>query len=310
MKFLIGGGTGLIGRSLVSSLRSTGHNVQVISRKPKEKNDLSWDSIKKNGLPSDVDVIVNLSGRNIGEVNLLFFIKENYYSYIEEVFTSRIDTTKLLVDLSKSAPIKAFINASAVGFYPPDLQTTYDESTPPRDCNFITNLVNQWEDAAQIPSRPDIRQIQLRTGVVLSKDSHFIRTVRHVFPLGFCNPIGTGRQWMSWIHLDDLVRIIEYVSDPERVFPSGPVNCTSPKPVQQVTFAKAMAESLSAPMNIFSDAPIPSFLFTLLLGRDRATLVLDGQRVIPRKLLNAGFEFKYPDIADALENIFGRRPRS
>ncbi|XP_018654977.1 sugar nucleotide epimerase related [Schistosoma mansoni] len=195
-------------------------------------------------------------------------------------------------------------------FYPPDLQTTYDESAPPRDCNFITNLVNQWEDAAQIPSRPDIRQIQLRTGVVLSKDSHFIRTVRHVFPLGFCNPIGTGRQWMSWIHLDDMVRIIEYVSDLERVFPSGPVNCTSPKPVQQVTFAKAMAESLGAPMNIFSDAPIPSFLFTLLLGRDRATLVLDGQRVIPRKLLNAGFEFKYPDIADALENIFGRRPRS
>ncbi|CAH8637246.1 unnamed protein product [Schistosoma intercalatum] len=310
MNFLIGGGTGLIGRSLVSSLRSTGHHVQVITRRPKERNDLSWDSIKKNGLPKDVDVIVNLSGRNVGEVNPLFLIKQNYDKYIDEVFSSRLDTTKLLVDLSKSAPIKAFINASAIGFYPPDPQITYDESAPFRDYGFITNLVKRWEDAAQIPSRPDIRQIQLRIGVVLSQDSSFIRTFHRIYLLGFCNPIGTGRQWISWIHLDDMVRIIEYVADPKRVFSSGPVNCTSPKSVQQVTFAKAMSESLGAPSNILSNVPVPSFLFTYLLGRDRASLAVDGQRVIPKKLLNAGFEFTYPDLADALENIFGRRPRS
>ncbi|CAH8658026.1 unnamed protein product [Schistosoma margrebowiei] len=288
MNFLVGGGTGLIGRSLVSSLRSTGHNVQVITRRPKERNDLSWDSIKKNGLPKDVDVIVNLSGRNVGEVNPLFLIKQNYDKYIDE----------------------AFINASEIGFYPPDPQITYDESAPFRDCGFITNLVKRWEDAAQIPSRPDIRQIQLRIGVVLSQDSSFIRTFHRIYLLGFCNPIGTGRQWISWIHLDDMVRIIEYVADPKRVFSSGPVNCTSPKSVQQVTFAKAMSESLGAPSNILSNVPVPSFLFTYLLGRDRASLAVDGQHVIPKKLLNAGFEFTYPDLADALENIFGRRPRS
>ncbi|VDP64726.1 unnamed protein product [Schistosoma curassoni] len=257
--------------------------------------------------------------------------RRNYDKYIDEVFSSRLDTTKLLVDLSKSAPIKAFINASAivyvrtifhcgtfvlisvvflVGFYPPDPQITYDESAPFRDCGFITNLVKRWEDAAQIPSRPDIRQIQLRIGVVLSQDSSFIRTFHRIYLLGFCNPIGTGRQWISWIHLDDMVRIIEYVADPKRVFSSGPVNCTSPKSVQQVTFAKAMSESLGAPSNILSNVPVPSFLFSYLLGRDRASLAVDGQRVIPKKLLNAGFEFTYPDLADALENIFGRRPRS
>ncbi|CAH8575765.1 unnamed protein product [Schistosoma turkestanicum] len=309
MNFLVGGGSGFIGRSLVSSLRSTGHKVRVISRKPKDVNDLSWESIRKNGLPKDVDVIVNLSGRNIGEINPSFFIKQNYQKYIDEVFSSRLDTTRLLVDLSKSAPIKAFINASAIGFYPPDPKATYDESTPFRDHDWITSLVKQWEDAAQIPSRPDIRQIQLRTGIVLSKDSNLIRSFRLIYLLGFCNPIGTGHQWVSWIHLHDMVRIIEYVADPKQVFSSGPVNCTAPEPVSQVTLAKAMSQSLGAPSNFLSNISTPPFIFTCLLGRDRATLVLDGQHVIPKKLLNSGFEFTYPTLADAFENIFGRRPR-
>lgn len=157
---------------------------------------------------------------------------------------------------------------------------------------------------------PKFSFLSFALGVVLSQDSSFIRTFHRIYLLGFCNPIGTGRQWISWIHLDDMVRIIEYVADPKRVFSSGPVNCTSPKSVQQVTFAKAMSESLGAPSNILSNVPVPSFLFTYLLGRDRASLAVDGQRVIPKKLLNAGFEFTYPDLADALENIFGRRPRS
>ncbi|KAH8868838.1 Epimerase family protein [Schistosoma japonicum] len=308
MNFLIGGGSGFIGRSLASSLRLAGHKVQVISRKPKDINDVSWNSIKQSGLPKNVDVVVNLSGRSIGEVNASFLIKQNYDRYIQEVFSSRLDTTKLLVDLSKGTPLKAFINASAIGFYAPDLEVTYDESAPFKNCGLITSLVKQCEDAAQIPSRPDIRQIQLRIGIVLAKDSNFIRSLYLSHRMGFCNPIGTGRQWISWIHIHDLIRIIEYITDPESVFSSGPVNCTAPEPVRQVTLAKALSESLGASFNPLSKIPIPPFIFNYLLGKDRATLVVDGQRVVPTKLLNSGFKFTYPNLADAFENIFGHRP--
>nr|CAH8874076.1 unnamed protein product [Trichobilharzia regenti] len=321
MNFLIGGGTGLIGRSLTSSLRAAGHKVQIITRNPKDANDLSWvsffykynmhfsqNSIKQFGLPENIHVVVNLSGRNIGEINPSLLIKQNYDKFIEELFSSRLDTTRILVEASKSAPLKAFINASAIGFYAPDLEATYDESAAYKDCGLITSLVKQWEEAAQIHSRPDIRQIQLRTGVVLSKDSHFIRSIYLSHRLGFCNAIGSGRQWISWIHLGDLTRIIEYVADSKVSFSSGPVNCTAPEPTQQAILAKAVSESLGAPFNPLGRIPTPPSVFRLLLGPDRVTLVQDGQRVIPTKLINSGFKFNYPTLADALENIFGRRP--
>ncbi|KAH8868839.1 Epimerase family protein SDR39U1 like, chloroplastic [Schistosoma japonicum] len=221
--------------------------------------DVVHNSIKQSGLPKNVDVVVNLSGRSIGEVNASFLIKQNYDRYIQEVFSSRLDTTKLLVDLSKGTPLKAFINASAIG-------------------------------------------------IVLAKDSNFIRSLYLSHRMGFCNPIGTGRQWISWIHIHDLIRIIEYITDPESVFSSGPVNCTAPEPVRQVTLAKALSESLGASFNPLSKIPIPPFIFNYLLGKDRATLVVDGQRVVPTKLLNSGFKFTYPNLADAFENIFGHRP--
>ncbi|CAH8658095.1 unnamed protein product [Heterobilharzia americana] len=238
MNFLIGGGTGLIGRALASSLRAAGHKVQIISRTPKDVSDLSWNSIKQDGLPKNVDVVVNLSGRNIGEISLSLLSKQNYDKFIEDVFSSRLDTTRLLAEAAKSVPLKAFINASAIGFYAPDLEATYDESAPYKDCSLITSLVKQWEDAAQLPTRPDIRQIQLRTGVVLAKDSNFIRSIYLSHRMGFCNAIGSGRQWMSWIHLGDLIRIIEYVADPKVSFSNGPVNCTAPSPVARPFWPK------------------------------------------------------------------------
>lgn len=309
MNVLVGGGTGFIGGKLVSALRSAGHKVKVVTRKPKNDNEISWVFVKDSGVPNDTNVIVNFSGRSIGEINPCFAVRSYYDRYKKEVFSSRIDTTKLLVEASKTVPIHTFINASGAGFYAPDLEVDYTESSPYRHYGLISKLVKEWEDAAQMPSRPHVRQVQLRTGVVLAKDSHFIQSLYMTHRIGLGGPMGSGRQWISWIHVDDLIRVIKFLLQPNTNIKNGPINATSPHPVRQVDMSRALSEALNAPHIPFGPITTPEFVFKLLLGRDRATLVLDGQKVFPQKLLELGFVFRYPRLEDALEAIFDRRPK-
>ncbi|TGZ66822.1 hypothetical protein CRM22_005114 [Opisthorchis felineus] len=310
LNFLIAGGTGLIGKAISAHLLSAGHTVKVVTRTPKSNNHVSWDSIKSSGLPPSTQVVINTTGRSIGEVNPLFCLPGPYKQYIEEVFSSRIDTTKILVKAAQSISLKAFINASAVGFYKPSLTETFTEAAAYEDHDMITRLVKEWELAAQMPERKDIKQYQLRLGVVLAENSNFVKSLYPSHRVGLGGPVASGRQWISWIHLDDVVRIVQYLLDPESSVPVGPVNATAPFACRQEAVSKAFSEAVNAPSLPFGPIRTPAFVAKLILGSDRSTLLLEGQRVVPKKLLDAGFNFKYPRLEDALEAIFQRRPTS
>lgn len=211
---------------------------------------------------------------------------------------------------AQSVHLKAFINASAVGFYKPSLTETFTEAAAYEDHGMITRLVKEWELAAQMPERKDIKQYQLRLGVVLSENSNFVKSLYPSHRVGLGGPIASGRQWISWIHLDDVVRIVQYLLDPESSVPVGPVNATAPFACRQDAVSKAFSEAVNAPNLPFGPMHTPAFVAKLILGSDRSTLLLEGQRVVPQKLLDAGFNFKYPRLEDALEAIFQRRPTS
>ncbi|TGZ66821.1 hypothetical protein CRM22_005114 [Opisthorchis felineus] len=196
------------------------------------------------------------------------------------------------------------------GFYKPSLTETFTEAAAYEDHDMITRLVKEWELAAQMPERKDIKQYQLRLGVVLAENSNFVKSLYPSHRVGLGGPVASGRQWISWIHLDDVVRIVQYLLDPESSVPVGPVNATAPFACRQEAVSKAFSEAVNAPSLPFGPIRTPAFVAKLILGSDRSTLLLEGQRVVPKKLLDAGFNFKYPRLEDALEAIFQRRPTS
>ncbi|VDL24325.1 unnamed protein product [Hymenolepis diminuta] len=308
MNVVIGGGSGLIGKALKAKLLAKGINVRIISRDPKRSEDLSWKTVESSGLPEDTHAVVNLSGRSIGEINSKFlFSNSSYNEFLEEVHSSRIETTKTLVkSLSKST--KHFINASAIGFYKPDLSISYTEEDKYVESGFLSHLVHDWEAACSGPQLGGVRRVFVRVGIVLSKDGGALTNMYVSHRLGLAGPIGDGKQWFSWIHIDDLVNIFCFLlTDHSGQKLDGPVNGTAPNPVRQGVFSRALCQSLGAPF-FAGRIPTPAFVVKAMLGEDRAPLLLEGQRVIPAKVVAAGFRFHYPNLESALENLYGRKP--
>ncbi|CAH8615542.1 unnamed protein product, partial [Dicrocoelium dendriticum] len=194
------------------------------------------------------------------------------------------------------------------GFYPPSLNVSYTESQRFQDYGVIGRLVKEWEDAAKIPEHLNIQNYQLRFGVVLAKDSGFVKALYPSHRFGLGGPVGSGQQWISWVHLEDLIRVMNMLLTREHPIPSGPINLTAPYPCRQFALSKAFSEAIDAPKLPYGPLTTPAFVGRLMLGGDRATLLLEGQRVIPKKLLDSGFQFKYSRLEDALESLFKRRP--
>ncbi|BHF70776.1 hypothetical protein SprV_0301382900 [Sparganum proliferum] len=302
---VIGGGSGFVGRALISKLRAHNFNVRIVSRKPTEKKDLSWKTVTACGLPEDTQVVVNLSGRSIAEINPRFLIPSVYQDYLEEVRSSRIKTTKLLANNLPKATRK-FINASAIGFYKPDLSKTYTEDSPYQDYDFVTRLCRDWEAAAFVPNSQTVHSLRVRIGVVLARNSAFLNSLYTSHRMGLGGPIGSGQQWLSWIHLADLVDLFYFLITQPTVAGSDVFNGTAPNPVRQAAFSRALSQSLGAPLA--GRVRTPALAMRLLLGGTRATLALEGQRVLPARALSQGFRFRFPTLESALEDIYGRRP--
>ncbi|VDD75168.1 unnamed protein product [Mesocestoides corti] len=274
----IGGGTGLIGKALSAKLTSMNINIRIISRCPRGKGDLSWKTIETCGLPEDTHVLVNLAGRTIGEINpMLLFPK-----------------FVVIVELLR--------------FYKPDMDRCYTEDDPYVDYDFITRLVHEWESSCAGPKLSGVQCVLLRTGVVLSKNGGALSSMYWPHRLGLGGPVGNGRQWFSWIHIDDLVNLVCFlITDPSSESLTGPINATSPNPVRQYAFSRALSESVGAPP-LGGRLPTPPFVIRAMMGRERAPLLLEGQRVLPVKAQAAGFKFAFPTLEAALENIYGKRP--
>ncbi len=281
-KIAITGASGFVGQNITSMFKTQG--FEVISIKRTDLNDVQKLAEIVNGC----EVVINLAGANI--------IHRWSESYKKLLYSSRIDTTKSLVQAMSECVVKPklFFSTSAVGIYKND--AIYDESTQNLADNFLANLCKEWENEAFKASNFDIRTVIFRFGIVLGKDGGALSQMLTPFKLGLGGTIGDGTQSFSFIHIADLLKAYKFVIDNESL--SGIFNMTAPIPTTNHGLTKALGKSLHRP-TIF---PIPIFVFNLIFS-EGAKVLTDGQCVIPKNLLKNGFTFEFENIEDAIENI-------
>ena len=298
MKVAISGASGLIGTALRSSLTSDGHEVIALTRRASSSplETITWDLDQGRFDASaleGVDAVVHLAGEPVA--------KRWNQERKNAIRQSRVRGTKLLVEGLKSLknPPKLLVSSSAVGFYGDGGDTELDESAPPGE-GFLSDVCHEWEKSTMEALGLGIRAVCMRTGIVLSTQGGALGQMLLPFKLGLGGPLGNGKQWMPWIHIDDIVGAFRYVMANDDLV--GAVNGTSPNPATNADFTKALGRALHRPAVL----PVPTFGLKLLFG-EMAQILLEGQRALPKKLLFTGYEFKYPDLSGALEDVIGQR---
>lgn len=299
MDILITGGTGFIGKSLCARLQKSGHRLTVLSRKPDQVSRLCGagcrgiGSLKELDDSSHFDAIINLSGESIAGRRW----SERRKAVLRE---SRIKVTRGILEWIERSQSKAkvLISGSAIGYYGDQGDCELLESSPPSD-DFGHRLCAEWEAAAQKAEELGLRVCLIRIGLVIGAGGGFLQPMLIPFKFGFGGPIADGRQWMSWIQREDLIGIIQRLLDDATI--RGPVNATAPNPVINRDFTQTLARILRRPALL----PLPRFVLALLLG-EMSTLLTGGQRVLPGRLLDAGFEFRYPELEGALREALDR----
>lgn len=280
MNVTILGASGFIGRHLSAALRARGDVVTAASLR-----DLDTAVAACAG----ADAVVNLAGASVAG-------KRWTPAYKSEMRRSRVDATTALIERLSNVAVKPsiYVSASAVGYYGTSEGTFNENSSPGND--FLAHLCLDWEAAAKRAAGLGARVALVRTGVVLGRDGGALATMLPIFNLGAGGVIGSGRQWMSWIHIDDIVGI--YLMALDRG--TGAYNGTAPMPATNAEFTKALSHAIKRP----AFAPVPPFALRLLYG-EGATVVLDGQRVIPQRTQAEGYTFAFGTLESALANLFG-----
>jgi uncharacterized protein (TIGR01777 family) len=292
MDVVVTGSSGLIGTALKGVLQKAGHRMVPMVRSQASGDAIRWDpdqgEIDAGGLEG-VGAVVHLAGEGIGNKRW----NEEQKAKIRE---SRVRGTSLLAEtLAKLArPPKVLVSGSAVGFYGDRGDEVLTESSRPGG-GFLAELCVAWEAAAAPAREAGIRVTHLRTGIVLSSRGGALPKMLTPFKVGVGGKLGSGKQWMSWISLDDEVGAIVHLLGDDA--PAGPVNLTAPNPVPNADFTKALGKALGRPTLL----PAPKFGLKALLGPEMAEeLLLFSQRALPTRLLDSGYTFKHPDLADAL----------
>ncbi|WP_085715956.1 TIGR01777 family oxidoreductase [Pseudomonas sp. B28(2017)] len=299
MHILLTGGTGLIGRQLCRHWSGQGHRLTVWSRKPEKVAKICGAQVRGVARLEDVgqepvDAIVNLAGAPIADRLWTHRRKALLWS-------SRITLTETLLAWLESREQKprVLISGSAASWYGDGGERELTEDSTPVSEDFASQLCIAWEETAQRAEALGIRVILIRTGLVLSAEGGFLSRLFLPFKLGLGGPIGNGRQWMSWIHIDDQIALIDFLL--HRNEASGPYNACAPKPVRNREFAKALGSMLHRPALM----PMPAFALKVGLG-ELSLLLLGGQRATPVRLLKAGFTFQFTDLRAALDDLSGR----
>lgn len=293
MDILITGGTGFIGSVLKDRLLEQGHSLVILSRqaKPGIRNCRYIERLDELADDAAVDAIINLAGASLAG-------RRWTTSYKEEIVASRLDTTRALAGLCGrlQRPPKVLLSASAIGYYGPRDSNKIDEKEPPGTC-FSSDLCEKWESEASAAQGLGVRVCYLRFGVVLDRDGGAMTEMARPFRFGVANWIGSGEQWLSWIHRSDAVAAIEWLlQHPEA---SGAFNVTAPEPVTSKGFCAAMKRKTRT----FLTLPMPATAMRLLVGEMADELLITGQGVVPARLQEAGFTFRYATIDAALDDI-------
>jgi uncharacterized protein (TIGR01777 family) len=294
VQVLVSGSTGLIGRALVPALEAAGHRVTRLVRPPLKPSEdsLLWDPPAR-GPESDAlqefDAVVHLAGENLGRR-----WTENQKTRIR---ASRVTGMALLAQAlaAASIPPRALIAASAVGYYGDRGAELLSEESPP-GAGFLAEVCRDWEAAAEPAAASGLRVVNLRFGLALARQGGALARMLPPFRIGLGGPIAGGRQYLSWIALDDLVRSILFALTQNSL--RGPVNVTAPNPVTNAEFARTLAKVLRRPA-LF---PLPALAVRLMFGEMGQELLLSSQRVEPARLVAAGFRFDFPDLEPALRH--------
>jgi uncharacterized protein (TIGR01777 family) len=297
MRVLITGASGLIGRALQKSFADKGYEMLLASRKePTDDQHIQWSVENGFGEPEElggIDAFVHLAGESVSGLRWTDEKKK-------AIRDSRVIGTRNVVDAIshlKNKP-KVLVAASAIGFYGERGDEEVTESSAAGD-DFLAEVSKAWESESRRAEDAGIRTVLLRTGIVLSKDGGALGTMLTPFKLGVGGVIGSGKQWMSWISIDDHVAVINYAIENENI--RGAVNSVSPNPVTNQEFTKTMGEVLYRPTFL----PLPEFAVSMVFGEMGDALLLTSTKVIPKRLQESGFEFKYPDLKPALEHAVG-----
>ena len=295
MKLLITGGTGFIGSVVCSKLLDNKKNeITVLSRNPGKiktpvKSISSLDQLEKD---ATFDVIINLAGEPIADNRWTEKQKQ-------KIIDSRIDTTENIIEFIKYSKYKPklLISGSAIGYYGINKTNTDIDENGTGDDSFSSQLCKQWEAVALKANSFGVRTCLLRTGIVLGKNGGALKKMLPPFKMGLGGKMGSGQQWMPWIHLDDLVGIILYCIEHDDI--DGPINGTSPNPSTNQEFTRTLGKVLNRPTFM----SIPDIIIKLLMGQMGIELLLSGKKIRPIKISEKGYQFQYPILDNALQNI-------
>jgi len=298
MHILLTGGSGLIGRALCRHWLAAGHRLTVWSRTPERIPALCGSAVRGiaelRELDRDVpDAVVNLAGAPIADRPWTRKRKALLWA-------SRIQLTEQLLAWLEALPQRpqVLLSGSAVGWYGDGGERELDEQHSPVSEDFASQLCGAWEETALRAEALGLRVVLLRTGLVLAADGGFLQRLLPPFRLGLGGPIGSGRQWMPWIHLQDEIALIDFLLHHPQA--RGPYNACAPQPVRNKAFAQALGRVLHRPAFL----PLPGLLLRVGLG-ELSVLLLGGQRAVPRRLLEAGFRFSFTDLDSALDDLLG-----
>jgi uncharacterized protein len=300
MRALISGASGMIGRAVGDALLARGDEVAGLSRDPARARSTNptlswhrWDSANERPPAAafeGVDAVVNLIGENINQ-RLTDDAKRR-------ISDSRVRATKNLVDGMLAAPATppTLVSQCAVGYYGDYGEAIIDESTPP-DTTWTAQMCAEWEHEALVAQQGEVRVAVLRTAPVLDPDGGLLKQLLPVFRLGAGGPLAGGHQYMPLIHRDDEVGLILWALGDQRV--TGPLNATSPNPVTNREFTKALGAALRRPAVV----PVPRFALVAMRGEELTDQILASMRVIPRRALDLGYEFRFPEVGSALTDL-------
>ncbi|WP_259416736.1 TIGR01777 family oxidoreductase [Bacillus toyonensis] len=296
MKIAISGGTGFIGKYLSTFFIQKGYTVYILTRKNKIETSnpnlqyVQWTPDLPTFPLSSIDIVINLAGESI---NSRWTKKQK-----EAILNSRIQATRGLIKQLQTLSTKphTFINASAIGYYGTSETESFTEQQETPGNDFLAETVFLWEQEACKARSLEIRTIYARFGVILGANGGALPKMLLPYQFYIGGTIGSGNQWLSWIHIDDVVRMIDFIIHKEEI--NGPLNITAPLPIRMKEFGETMATIMRKPHWL----PVPSFMLHALLG-EMSILVLEGQHVLPSKAIEHGYQYTFPTIDHALQNI-------
>lgn len=299
---VISGGSGFIGKELMRTFHKEGHHLYILTRQTSDQftplsniHYIQWSQKDLKALSADlpdhIDCIINLSGAPINRGRWTSKRKER-------ILRSRLQTTDTLIRLIEQAKIKPklLINASAVGYYGTSETATFTEASSHGNNDFLSHLSCLWEQAARKAEQFGVRTVCARFGIVLGKMGGALPFLNLPYRFFIGGKIASGKQWLSWIHIDDLVRLVVFIMDNQGI--NGPVNFTSPNPTTMRLFGKTQAKVMKRPYWL----SVPEPVIKCMLG-EKSLIVTKGQRVLPQKALNAGFHFHFDTLDAALVDL-------